>query len=69
MNRRFITGLLILVCLSLVVDKCYAWPPPPLIISSWKVYAPVGTTANIYAQVVGGGASRRLGVGLARRVL
>src|SRR4030066_537045 len=29
MNIRFSTGLLILVCLSSIINECYAWPPPP----------------------------------------
>lgn len=58
MNRRFLTGLLILVCLSLVIDKCYAWPEPPIIII-WdhRVHTTVGESVHVgvFAVVESGG--------------
>lgn len=53
MSRRFLTGLLILVCLSLSASECYAWPPEPIVyISDWHKYTPVGEDVEVYAEVV-----------------
>jgi len=53
MSRRFLTGLLILVCLSLIASECYAWPPKPdVYISDWHKYTPVGEDVDVYAEVV-----------------
>lgn len=52
MNKRFLTGLLTLFCLSFIASKCYAWPPEPYIrIPDWHVHAPVGEYADVYAVV------------------
>jgi len=53
MSRRFLTGLLILVCLSLIASECYAHPPEPIVyISDWHKYTPIGEDVEVYAEVV-----------------
>lgn len=56
MNRHFLAYMIIFACFCFTISECYAWPPPPVISSDWKVYAPVGTTASVDAWVVSGGA-------------
>lgn len=56
MSRRFLTGLLISVFLSLIINECYAWPEPPgIIIWDWKVYTTVGESVDVIADVEFGG--------------
>ena len=61
MNKHFLTGLLILVCLSSIVNECYAWPDPPVIyISDWYKWVALRdlseeATESFYAVCSSGG--------------